>query len=145
MKRVEITLTKPERQWLERICNQGIRTVRELTRAQVLLALDRGTADQTISEVLGVERTRIWRLRKRYLCGGVNAALPDRPRTGRPPQVDETLEAEIVATACSAPPTGRNTWTLALIAEVVSVQCEILQISPKSVGRVLKKNAVSPG
>jgi hypothetical protein len=74
MKRVEITLTETERRMLETLSTQGVSSVRELTRAQILLALDRGIADQTISEVLAIERTRIWRLRKvqsrgRNCCG----------------------------------------------------------------------------
>lgn len=145
MKRVEITLTEAERALLETLSNQGVRSVREVTRAQVLLALDRGIADQTISEVLGVERTRIWRLRKRYLAEGLEGALVDQSRSGRPVEFDEAIEAEIVATACSEPPEGRKDWTLALLAEVVSEQCEILQMSAKTVGRALKKKGSSLG
>jgi putative transposase len=144
MSRVEITLTEAERQVLETVSTQGVSSVRELTRAQILLALDRGIADQTISEVLGVERTRIWRLRKRYLAEGMGA-LTDRARPGRPVEINEQIEAEIVATAYSEPPEGRKGWTLALLAEVVSEQCEILQMSSQTVGRVLKKNGVSLG
>jgi putative transposase len=145
MRRVEITLTETERQGLETLSRQGVSSVRELTRAQILLALDRGIADQTISEVLAIERTRIWRLRKRYLAGGVEGALPDRDRSGRPVEINEQIEAEIVATACSDPPEGRKGWTLALLAQVVSEQCEILEMSSKSVGRALKKTGVSLG
>jgi transposase len=145
MKRVEITLTETERRMLETLSTQGVSSVRELTRAQILLALDRGIADQTISEVLAIERTRIWRLRKRYLAGGVEGALTDRTRSGRPVEIDEQIEAKIVATACSDPPEGRKRWTLALLAQVMSEQCEILEMSSKSVGRALKKNGVSLG
>lgn len=145
MKRVEIKLTEGERTLLERVSSQGVRSVREVTRAQILLALDRGLLDQTISAVLGIERTRIWRIRQRYLASGVEGTLTDRPRCGRPIEIDEQIEASIVATACSEPPAGRSHWTLSLLAMVVSEQCELLQMSAKTVGRALKKNGVSLG
>ncbi|XHX76349.1 MAG: helix-turn-helix domain-containing protein [Stenomitos frigidus ULC029] len=145
MKRVEIKLAEGERTVLERVSTQGVRSVREVTRAQILLALDRGLLDQMISEVLGIERTRIWRIRQRYLESGVEGTLTDRPRCGRPVAVDEQIEASIVATACSEPPEGRSRWTLSLLAMVVSEQYELLQMSAKTVGRALKKNGVSLG
>lgn len=145
MKRVEISLTEAERALLEQVSRQGVRSVREVTRAQVLLALDRGIADQTISAVLGIERTGIWRVRQRYLESGVEGTLTDRPRPGRPIEIDDHIEASIVATACSEPPEGRSRWTLSLLAIVVSEQYEILRMSAKTVGRALKKNGVSLG
>lgn len=145
MQRVEIELTDGERTVLERVSSQGVRSVREVTRAQILLALDRGLLDQTICEVLGVERTRIWRIRQRYLASGVEGTLTERPRCGRPVKIDEQIEARIVATACSEPPAGRRRWTLRLLAMVVSEQYELLQMSAKTVGRALKKNGVSLG
>jgi hypothetical protein len=66
MKRVEICLKEEERSTLEAMCSSGIRAVREIQRAQILLALDRGILDQEIASVLQVERTRIWRVCNRY-------------------------------------------------------------------------------
>jgi putative transposase len=104
MKRVEIQLTDQERRHLETISSTGSSLARTIQRAQVLLALDRGILDQTIAEVLNLDRTRIWRLRKRYVEQGLEAALYDQPRSGRPTEYDEKAEAEIVALACGAPP-----------------------------------------
>jgi putative transposase len=110
MKRVEIQLTDQERCHLETISSTGSSLARTIQRAQVLLALDRGIADQTIAEVLNLDRTRIWRLRKRYVEQGLEAALYDQPRSGRPTEYDEKAEAEIVALACGAPP--QRLWML---------------------------------
>jgi transposase len=146
MKRVEIQLTDQERGHLETISTTGSSLVRTLQRAQVLLALDRGLLDQTIAEVLNLDRTRIWRLRKRYVEQGLEAALYDQPRSGRPTEYDEKAEAEIVALACSEPPNGYGCWSVALLTEVARRQCRLLQsVSQTTVRQVLKKNGVSLG
>lgn len=146
MKRVEIQLTDPERRHLESISSTGSSLVRTLQRAQVLLALDRGLLDQSIAEVLNLDRTRIWRLRKRYVEKGLEAALYDQPRSGRPTEYDEKAEAEIVALACSEPPTGYGCWSVTLLTEVARRQCRLLQsVSQTTVRQVLKKNGVSLG
>jgi putative transposase len=112
MKRVEIQLTDQERRHLKTISSIGSNLVRTIQRAQVLLALDRRTVDQTIADVLNLDRTRIWRLRKRYVEQGLEAALYDQPRSGRPIEYDEKAEAEIVALTCSEPPKGYGGWSV---------------------------------
>lgn len=146
MQRVEIHLQAEERDYLATKSSTGVCPVRVLQRAQVLLALDKGVLDGQISEVLNVERTRIWRIRKRYLASGLKAALADQARPGRPRQYDDKAEAEIVALACSQPPTGYAQWSLPLLTEVVRCQTQALQtVSQATVRQVLKKNAVSLG
>jgi putative transposase len=146
MKRVEIQLTDQERRHLETISSTGSSLARTIQRAQVLLALDRGILDQTIAEVLNLDRTRIWRLRKRYVEQGLEAALYDQPRSGRPTEYDEKAEAEIVALACSEPPKGYGCWSVALLTEVARRQGRLLQsVSQTTVRQVLKKNGVSLG
>lgn len=146
MQRVEIHLQDKERDYLKTKSSTGVCPVRVLQRAQVLLALDKGVLDGQISEVLNVERTRIWRIRKRYLAGGIEAALSDHARPGRPRQYDDKAEAEIVALACSHPPTGYSQWSLPLLTAVARCQTQALQtVSQSTVRQVLKKNAVSLG
>jgi cation diffusion facilitator CzcD-associated flavoprotein CzcO len=84
MQRVELHLKNDERTRVEAMCSSGFNQVRLLQRAQILLALDKGIQDQQIADVLNIERTRIWRTRKRYLTGGLEAALYDLARPGWP-------------------------------------------------------------
>lgn len=146
MRRVEIHLKDDEREMLKALCSSGVAPVRVLQRAQILLALDQGILDQQIAAVLQVERTRIWRVRQRYLDQQLEGALYEQPRRGRPIKYGEIAEAELVALACSDPPTGYSQWSLALLTEVARQQSQLLrQVSPETVRQRLKKNAVSPG
>ncbi len=142
MKRVEIELKEEERLLLEEMSTTGSCKVRPLQRAQVLLALDRGVLDHQISEVLNLDRTRIWRIRKRYLDQGLEAALYDQARPGRPRDYDDKAEAELVALACSKPPAGQGRWTIALLTEVARRQSKVLKsVSEGTVRQVLQKKS----
>ena len=112
----------------------------------MLLALDRGVLDIDITRVLGIDRTRIWRIRKRYLEKGLGRALADQVRPGRPREYDDKAEADLVALACSEPPNGYSRWSLGLLSEVARQQSAALkQVSESTVRQVLKKNGLSLG
>lgn len=146
MKRISIRLKEEERATLEALCSSGVQPVRLTQRAQILLALDRGIGDQEIQAVLQVERTRIWRVRRRYRDLGLAAALNDCPRSGRPTEYGDKAEAELVALACSEPPEGYHRWSLPLLTEVAQQQSHLLShVSQATVRQTLKKNAVSLG
>ena len=146
MKRVEIQLKAEERRQLERLSTSGRCQVRVLQRAQVLLALDRGVLDTQIIEVLNIDRTRVWRIRKRYLADGLDRALSDQFRPGRPREYDDKAEAELIALACSEPPPGYGRWSLALLSETARAQSKLLRsVSESTVRQMLKKNDVSLG
>lgn len=146
MKRVEIQLKQDEQKTLKVMCSSGVASVRVLQRAQMLLALDQGILDQQITAVLQIERTCIWRVRQRYLDDGLETALYDRPRSGRPTEYGDKAEAELVALACSERPLGHSQWSLALLTEVARQQSDLLrQVSQETVRQTLKKNAVSLG
>lgn len=80
MERLKITLTKTDYQQCMMLCCKGNSHVSTLNRAQVLLALHDGVDILEIMRVLRIKRTRLWRLRKQYLQGGLNEVLVDRRR-----------------------------------------------------------------
>lgn len=88
---------------------------RELNRAHSLSALDRKIPERQIMPVLNVGRTAIWRTRAGYLEGGLNFALKDVSRPGKPKRYQTDEEAEVAALACSDPPAGAQRWTVALL------------------------------
>ncbi len=146
MKRVEIHLKEEERARLKAMGSSGVASVRVLQRAQILLSLDQGIQDQQIAAVLQVDRTRIWRVRQRYLDTQLDGALYDQPRSGRPKEYGDHAEAELVALACSDPPSGYSQWSLPLLTEVARQQSQLLKnVSQETVRQTLKKNAVSLG
>jgi transposase len=76
---------------------------------------------------------------KQYLTAGLEAALYDRPRPGARRKLDGRQEAHLVALACSAPPAGRERWSLRLLADRVVELGIVEHLSYATVRRVLKK------
>jgi hypothetical protein len=84
-------------------------------------------------------------VKKRYLEGGLEAALYDKPRPGARPKITGDVEAHLVALTCSDPPEGYSHWTLRLLADQL-VELELVEsISHTAVGQVLKKTNSNPG
>src|SRR5882672_10815508 len=110
MTSTSIHLTAAHRRKLRSFCSQGEHLAREVTRAHILSALDQAVPIASIQQVLGVSRMVIWRTRTAYAEGGLDYALQDAPRTGRPAKYGTDQEAEVVALACSQPPAGAARW-----------------------------------
>ena len=95
--------------------------------------------------VLGMGRTAVWRTRAAYLQGGVDLAVFDVARSGRPRQYDTDAEARVTALACSAAPEGRQRWTLVELERAARRETGLSSVSRETVRRMLKKTTSSPG
>jgi transposase len=145
MRQTELRLSDEDRELIESYRAKGLHHTREVNRAHVLSALDRGIQEAQIMAVLGVGRTVIWRTRAAYLEGGAEFALHDIARPGKPRQYDTDVEAQITALACSAPPAGATRWTLELLEQAAHALDDVGPISRETIRRLLKKTASSRG
>lgn len=139
MRQTALHLADKDRELIESYRAKGLHHTREVNRAHILSALDRGIAESQIMAVLGVGRTAIWRTRRAYLDGGVEHAIRDAARPGKPRRYDADVEAKISALACSEPPAGAKRWTLELLEQAARTQADIGQISRETIRRLLKK------
>lgn len=145
MRQTELQLTDADRATVEEIRSKGVHHSREVNRAHALSCLDRGVPEAQILEVLGMGRTALWRTRSAYLQGGVELAVFDVARSGRPKQYDTDAEARVTALACSAPPQGRQRWTLVELERAARQESGLGAVSRETVRRMLKKTTSSPG
>ena len=145
MRQTELNLTDEDRSVIHEIRSKGVHSSREVNRAHVLSSLDRGVPERQIMEVLGMGRTAVWRARAAYLQGGIDLAVFDVARSGRPRQYDTDAEARVTALACSAPPEGRQRWTMVDLERVARQEPGLGGVSRETVRRMLKKTISSPG
>jgi Homeodomain-like domain len=145
MRQTELHLTEEDRSVVDEIRSKGLHQSREVNRAHVLSSLDRGVPEAQIMAVLGMGRTAVWRTRAAYLQGGVELAVFDVARSGRPRQYDTDDEARVTALACSAPPAGRQRWTMAELERAARQEPGMSSVSRETVRRMLKKTTSSPG
>lgn len=140
-----VNLTDEERTGLRELVRKGSVSARKLTRAHILLRADESATDTSVAEALHVHVATVERVRRRFVEGGVDRALTDRPRPGMPRKLDDKQEAYLIALACSEPPGGRGRWTLRLLADRM-VELEVIEaISHETVRKTLKRGAQNPG
>jgi transposase len=145
MNRESVKLSAGEIKFLHAFKSAGKRSQREYDRANILLLLHKGKKDAEIVDFLEVERTTIWRTRKRYLEEGLQNALQEKERSGQPKKYGSTQEAEIIALACSGPPAGRERCILELLTKTLNQQKGLGSINRETIRLILKKTNVSLG
>lgn len=141
MRQTELHLNEENRAAVNEIRSKGLHHSREVNRAHRLAALDRGVPEAQVLAVLGIGRTALWRTRAAYLQGGLELAVFDVARPGRPRRYDTDAEAKVAALACSAPPQGRKRWTVVELERAARREPGLEGLSRETVRRMLKKTA----
>jgi transposase len=113
-KQYNVDLKDEERNQLKKMTEKGSEKGRKIKRAQILLLADKGKKDQEIAEWLDVTMDTVQRIRKRYATEGLESAIAEKARSGRPTKIKAETRAKITALACSEAPEGRTRWTLRL-------------------------------
>lgn len=147
----EIRLTEEEQLYLHSFVKSGVHPAKEITRARVLLMLDRtGKTDHVrynrTAEYAGITVQAVYNMRDEYLANQDIESYLKRKKRETPPvpaKVDGKVEAQIVALACSEAPEGHSRWTLRLLADK-AVELKIIDsISYVRVQQILKKRNIS--
>ena len=147
----EIYLTEEEQLQLKEIVRKGVHNAHVITRARVLLMLDRtGKTDHVrykrTAEYAQISVQAVYNMRDEFLSNhDIESYLTRKKRETPPtaPKLDGETEAKILALACSEPPEGCSRWTVRLLRERI-VQLHIVEeISHMTVQRLLKKRNIS--
>lgn len=149
-KKYRVKLSEEQRQQLRKWISSGKASARKLIHARILLKADengQGWKDQRIAEALEVGLATVERVRQRFAEQGLAQALEAKPQPPRPEKrkLDGEAEAQLIALACSQAPTGRESWTLQLLADRLVELRVVDGVSDETVRRTLKKNGSSPG
>lgn len=139
MKKEHVTLTDEERATLKALLAKGSLKVKTFKRATGLLELDRGQTLQAVAQTLRVNYNTVAEWRDRFAVGGLDSALYDQPRSGRPIEIDGVARAKITALACTPAPQGHARWKLQMLADKAVELKYVEHISDTHVGTLLKK------
>ena len=139
-----VELNQSERDQLTTLLSGGKQAARKLKRAQILLAADAGASDEEIATSIGVGGSTVYRTKRRFVLGNLEAALREEPRPGARRKLSGKEEALLVATACSSPPAGRARWTLELLAGELVRLTTHAGVSRETVRRRLAENDLKP-
>ena len=154
-----IQVSPAQQDVLQRIQRQQTADQRLVRRASIILALAANPCVEAVARQLRLTRptVRAWRDRWREaaevlqrveqeqtppLCRLVELILDDAPRPGKPATFRPEQIVQIVAVACEPPEeSGRpiSHWTSRELADEVQKRGIVATISPRSVGRFLKR------
>ncbi len=139
-KHTHIELTNEERTELIRTGNAPACTH---TRARILLLSDRSQGqkrtDQEVADAVLCCKNTVINVRRRFLSGGLPAALYDKGWPGAPPKFSGEVEAKLTMLACSVPPEGAAYGTLCLSADKMVELHYVDSISHVTVGEIKKE------
>ena len=150
-----VRLSPEEREMLVRITRTGSHPAQEVRRARILLELDENDPDRggpapfqaVVAERAGVNVDTIRKVSKAYADrGGDVAATITRKKRETPPvepKVTGEVEARLIALACSAPPEGKNRWSLRLLERQVLLMDGIPDLDHSTIGRGTRRSRAS--
>ena len=141
----KVTLTLEERQTLIELVSTGKSNAQKIKHANILLAVDESDnatlSDQEVGQRFHCHANTVANIRERFVEEGFECAL-ERKKRETPPKssiFDGRAEARLIALACSAPPEGRNAWTMRLLSDKCVELSIVEQTSHETVRKVLKK------
>ena len=138
-------IAQSERSALIETSGRGKPLARTVKRALALLKADEGLSDREAAEAVSISAATVARVRRRFAEEGLEAAINDRPRSGRERKLSGRQEAHLVAIACSNAPEGHTNWTLQLLANQVVAMEFAGSISLETVRQILKKTNSNHG
>lgn len=152
-KKYIVELTVPEREMVKGLVLGKRVAARKRQHAQILLKADQvsgGPAwtDTMIAEAFDVKTITVERIRRRCVEQGLEDALERRQDPVGPlkrKKLDGAAEARLFQIACSAPPQGRECWTMQLLADKLVELTVVKAISDETVRKTLKKTCSSHG
>ena len=147
----EIYLTPETQEYLHGIVRTGVHNSHVITRARVLLMLDRtGKADHVrykrTAEYAGISVQAVYNMRDEYLTNQDIESYLNRKKRDTPPRaqkIDGKVEAQIIALACGEPPEGCSKWTVRLLRDKAVELHFVDDLSHMTVQRLLKKRNIS--
>lgn len=118
---------------------------RVIRRCNILSCLHNGMASGLIAKVLHVDPKTVRNIAHAFNESGLDAALYDDERSGRPLDIDDKERSRIVAMVCSDPPKGYYRWTLDLIVDEAGKRGLVdNEISRESVRIILQEHDLKP-
>lgn len=151
--RPRLVLDERTRRHLQALSTSYTAPAAHVERAKILLAFADQETVSAIARRLGTNRPKVERTIDRALRFGVDQALDDLPRSGRPREIPEEARAWVVDLACRKPKDLGYTeelWTTAKLAMHIREHCiaaghpSLAQIGRGTVSKLLAEHKLRP-
>ncbi len=150
-----VNLTPEEVNHLESLVSSRTAQVRHQQRAKVLLMRAKGSTYNAIKASVGISTLAIGNIIKKFNSFGVQGALDDLNRSGRPPIIPREAKAWIISLACQLPETIKGApqtqlWTIRALVKYVRENChahgfpELANIQKSTLWNILNDREIKP-
>jgi transposase len=152
-KRAPLVLSAEDRIRLETIRRSRTEEKRRTVRAAILLDAANGMADKANAAARQVNRNTVVLCVRKYLGFGLEAALGELPRSGKPRQISDEAIAWIQNLACQKPKDlgyAQELWTYKRLTEHVHCEAlaaghgELARLSRSKLHKVLAQGELKP-
>lgn len=148
-----LSITLEEEKCLEQIANSRTEGFDRARRARVLLAYSEGQSTTQIRTEVGISMGALSKCIKKALSTGIEEALADLPRSGRPADITQEARTWVVALACTKPKElgyAAELWTQGALAKHIRTHCQaagfamLERISKGTVCKILQAHELKP-
>lgn len=124
-----INLSLEDRNLLEEITRSRSESITRIQRAKTLLMSVDGNSNKDIAKKLGLSTPTVCKTLKKCSLFGVEAALDDLLRSGRPTVIDLPAKSWVVSLACHLPQEYADApksqlWSIAGLTQYIRTHCE---------------------
>jgi transposase len=151
--RAKLRFTPEDIAVLVEVSRSRTHPLREVERAKILLANIEEMSDSQIARDFHTNRYKVIRVIKKALAYGLEDALKDLPRSGRPKEISSEARAWIISIACIKPKDigyPHELWTQRLLVEYIRAHChekgfeDLSNIAQGTVSKILNASKIKP-
>jgi transposase len=150
---IPVTLTGEQKGMLMRLSKSRTDEARRVQRARILLLAADGGGDKIIATTVGLNKNSVHNTIAKFQRMGVEAALSDMARSGRPPRIDDDAKAWVISQACIKPKElgyAQELWTIQKLTAHIHAKCTdagheaLIGVSPSKIWTILDENEIKP-
>ena len=143
-RRLEVRLAASDELQLRALLRGGVQQVRVVLRALALLRLSGAQSATEVARQLELTPKAVREIGRRYVSGGLERALYDRPRPGAAAVLSTAERQHIIAMVCSDPPPGQARWTVRLVAAEAVQRKLVPRVGRETIRVLLQSHDLKP-
>ena len=149
----EMGLSDRDKAKLIKISKTATEQARKVRRAKIILLINEKKSITYIADKLDVNRKAVELCIDKYIEAGIDAAINDAQRTGRPAVISDDEKAWIVSIACIKPVElgyAQELWTIRKLQKHVQEACveagypELSSIAFSTINTMLNEESIKP-
>ena len=149
----QVGLSDSDIEKLTKVSKTPTEEARRVQRAKILLLIYDGQSIGFIANKLDLNRKSVELCIDKFLEAGINAAINDNSRTGRPFEISDDEKAWIINLACQKPTTfgyAQELWTVRKLQQYIQENCAgsgypgLCGIAFSTVNTILNKENIKP-